>query len=68
MRTAAGSLNQSSYNDLIASYGSLSVRWAAASRYGVNGFSYTSMIGRRGIIRFSDHPLCLTVSLLHSIL
>jgi peroxiredoxin len=61
-------LKQNGYTEMIALYGSLSSAEGVASRYGVYGIPHTFIIDREGIIRFSNHPMYLTASLLNSIL
>lgn len=65
---AVNFLRSNGYGDLIALYGSLSAAQGVASRYGVYGIPHTFIIDRQGIIRFSNHPMRLTASLLQSIL
>jgi len=65
---AASFLKSNGYDDLVALYGSLSAAQGVASRYGVYGIPHTFIIDRQGIIRFSNHPMRLSASLLQSLL
>jgi peroxiredoxin len=64
---ARGYLSQGDYDGMIALWKSISDSQAVALRYGVTGIPNTFVIDPQGVIRFADHPLRLTDSLLNSL-
>ena len=60
-------LNANNYHRLIALWESASASQAVAREYGVNAIPHTFVLDRDGIIRFTDHPMRLTTSLLDSL-
>ena len=61
---ASSFLKQNNYHRLIALWGSVSASQAVARQYGVSGIPHTFVIDPNGVIRFSDHPMRLTNSVL----
>jgi len=61
---ASSFLNDNDYHRLIALWGSASASQGVARMYGVNAIPHTFVIDRDGIIRFTDHPMRLTESIL----
>lgn len=64
---ASSFLKQNNYHLLIPLWGSASASQGVARTYGVSAIPHTFVIDRDGIIRFSDHPMRLTKSVLHKL-
>jgi peroxiredoxin len=61
-------LSDGGYDELVALWKSISDSQTVALRYGVRGIPSTFIIDTQGVIRFVDHPLRLTDSLISSLL
>jgi len=61
---ASSFLNKNDYHRLIALWESAIASQAVAGTYGVSAIPHTFVIDRDGIIRFVNHPVRLTESIL----
>jgi peroxiredoxin len=67
-KDAADYLAENGYGDVIGLWESLIAAQRVARLYGVSGIPHTFVIDRAGVIRFSDHPLRLTATVLEPLL